>query len=82
MPRLTRPSPTNVGMSAAGRKIRAMGRFLTRAMSSRDSRLNWISAPSRRLSDACWSRPSGIHMSNEPRAFGWWGLLTLGYCKE
>ena len=53
MPRLTRPSPTNVGMSAAGRKTRAMGRFLTRAMSSRDSRLNWMSAPSRRLSDAC-----------------------------
>jgi hypothetical protein len=71
MPRLTRPSPTNVGMSAAGRKTRAIGRFLTRAMSSRDSRLNWISAPSRRLSDACWSRPSDSYMSIGRRAFGW-----------
>lgn len=36
-----------------------MGRFLTRAMSSRFSRRNWMSAPSSRLSVACCSRPSG-----------------------
>lgn len=48
-----------VGMSAAGRKMSAMGRFLTRAMSSRFSRRNWMSAPSSRLSVACCSRPSG-----------------------
>lgn len=36
-----------------------MGRFLTRAMSRRFSRRNWMSAPSSRLSVACCSRPSG-----------------------
>ena len=45
MPRSTLPSPTNVGMSEAGRKTRARGRFLTRAMSRRLWRWNWMSEP-------------------------------------
>jgi len=40
IPRSTRPSPTKVGMSAAGRKTSAMGRFLTSAISSREWRWN------------------------------------------
>lgn len=58
MPRSTRPSPTNVGMSAAGRKTSASGRFLTSAMSRREWRLNWMSEPERRSRHAWWSRPS------------------------
>jgi hypothetical protein len=53
IPRSTRPSPTNVGMSAAGRKMSAMGRFLTSAMSRRVSRRNWMSEPERRSRVAC-----------------------------
>ena len=45
-------------MSAAGRKTSAMGWFLTRAMSSRVSRRNWMSEPERRSRVACWRRPS------------------------
>lgn len=38
MPRSTRPSPTKVGISAAGRKTSASGRFLTSAISRREWR--------------------------------------------
>lgn len=58
IPRSTPPSPTKVGISAAGRKIRAIGRFFTRAMSRRVSRRNWISEPAKRSMAACWRRPS------------------------
>jgi hypothetical protein len=58
MPRSTRPSPTNVGMSAAGRKTSASGRFLTSAMSSREWRWTWMSEPWRRSRQAWWRRPS------------------------
>lgn len=58
IPRSTRPSPTKVGMSAAGRKINAMSRFLTRAMSRRFSRRNWMSLPARSSRVACCRRPS------------------------
>jgi hypothetical protein len=47
IPRSTFPSPTNVGISAAGRKTSAIGKFLTSAMSSRECRWNCMSAPLR-----------------------------------
>lgn len=86
MPRSTCPSPTKVGMSAAGRKMRAMSRFLTRAMSSRFSLRNWISAPSRRLSVACCRRPSG-RQCQRSGAQRWWlavrvGSILLGTAKS
>ena len=65
MPKSTRPSPTNVGMSAAGRKTRAISKFLTKAISSLCSRRNWISEPSSRSSAACWRRPSTGQISRE-----------------
>jgi hypothetical protein len=58
IPRSTRPSPTNVGMSAAGRKTSARGRFLTSAISRRECRWNWMSEPWRRSRQAWWRRPS------------------------
>lgn len=45
IPTSQRPSPTKVGMSAAGRKIRAIGRFRQSAMSSLLDLLNCMSAP-------------------------------------
>jgi hypothetical protein len=62
IPKETRPSLTKVGMSAAGRKTKATGRFLTRAMSRRDSLRNFMSAPSSRLSVACNNLPSELEL--------------------
>ena len=60
IPRSTRPSPTNVGMSAAGRKTSARGRFLTSAMSRREWRWNWMSEPWSRSRQTWWRRPSVV----------------------
>ena len=58
MPKSTRPSPTKVGISAAGRNTRASGWFLTSAISRRECRWNWMSEPWRRSRQAWWRRPS------------------------
>lgn len=77
IPRSTRPSPTKVGMSAAGRKIRAIGRFLTSAMSRRVSRRNWTSQPARRSRVACWRRPSVLLFYKVSRALFSYVCLSL-----
>ena len=81
IPRSTRPSPTKVGISAAGRNTRAMGWFLTRAMSRRVSRRNWMSEPARRSRVACWRRPSGGYNVSGSSG-GKTRMLTFGDGKE
>lgn len=85
IPRSTRPSPTKVGISAAGRKTSARGRFLTSAMSRREWRWNWMSEPWRRSRQTWWRRPSGC-WRQKCRVYGrrchWIGGLTLGHREE
>jgi hypothetical protein len=83
IPRSTRPSPTKVGMSAAGRNTRARGKFLTRAMSSRECRWNCMSEPARRSIHGWWRRPSVKYSISILQASGHVGeKLTFGNCKK
>lgn len=58
IPRSTCPLATKRGISAAGRKTRAISWFSTNAISLRFSLRNRISEPARRSRVGCCSRPS------------------------
>jgi len=73
IPRSTRPSPTNVGMSAAGRKTSAIGKFLTSAISRREWRWNCISAPLSSSRTGGWRRPSTLFCQTQRE------LVVVGY---
>lgn len=60
IPKSQLPSPTKIGISAAGKKINATGKLVDNAISNLLERLNWMSHPLNKSQHFSYKRPSEI----------------------